>query len=348
MQVTLAPDPDPVPVDLFSGMPRLYPMPQPAASPDSSRLDVVTAQVDVSIDTLYDQVDRLVDGLVRMLPNLVIALVVFGLFVVAGKLVRQGLHRAWHGRRGDLFTGLLVAMSIVVPSIGGGELVQILGVGGVAIGFAFRDILQNFLAGILLLLRRPFYIGDQIVYKDYEGTIEDIETRATFVRTYDGTRVIIPNSELFTNPVRVQTAFEARRSEFDIGIHYDDDIETARAAFLDAVRRVDGVLDDPAPQVLTWGLDDSAVTLRVWWWSRPERASVVSTHDRVVTALRYKADEAGITIPFPIRTVYFNDETKRDTAPREAPQPERPAAPEGGTARVAERRPARRKPPEAP
>ncbi len=295
-------------------------MPQPAAAPDSSHLQVVAAQVDVSLSTLYDQVDRLLDGFIRLLPNLAIALVVFGAFMGAGGLVRKGVHRAWHGRRGDnvalvlarlaqagiLFTGLLVAMSIVVPSIGGAELIQVLGVGGVAIGFAFRDILQNFLAGLLILLRRPFYLGDQIVYKEFEGTVEAIETRATMLRTYDGTRVIIPNGDLYTTAVRVQTAYDARRSEFDIGIGYDDDTDRARQAFAQAVQGLDGVLDVPAPEVLFWGLDASALTFRVRWWSAPDRATVVATHDRVVTALFKAAQAHGITLPFPIQTVYLH------------------------------------------
>ena len=131
-------------------------------------------------------------------------------------------------------------MSIVVPSIGGAELMQLLGVGGVAIGFAFRDILQNFVAGILILLNQPFRIGDQIVFKEFEGTMENIETRATIVKTYDGVRVIIPNGELFTNAMRVNTAYGARRNQYDLGIGYGDDLEAARDAFLEAVRRVPG------------------------------------------------------------------------------------------------------------
>lgn len=107
--------------------------------------------------------------------------------------------------------GLFISLSIVIPSLKASDLVQLLGVSGVAIGFAFRDILQNFLAGILILLTEPFQINDQIVFKDFEGTVENIQTRATTIRTYDGRRIVIPNSELFTNSVTVNTAFEHRR-----------------------------------------------------------------------------------------------------------------------------------------
>jgi small conductance mechanosensitive channel len=103
-----------------------------------------------------------------------------------------------------------------------------LGIGGIAIGFAFRDIAQNFLAGILLLLTQRFRIGDQIIVSGFEGTVEDIQTRATFIRMYDGRRVVIPNTNLFIESVTVNTATELRRSEYDVGISYAADIDLAR------------------------------------------------------------------------------------------------------------------------
>ena len=96
-----------------------------------------------------------------------------------------------------------------------GNLAGTLGVGGVAIGFAFKDIFQNFLAGILLLLTKPFNVGDQIIFRDFEGTVEDIQTRATLLKTYDGRRVAIPNSDLYMNAVPVNTAFPIRRVEWE-------------------------------------------------------------------------------------------------------------------------------------
>ena len=93
----------------------------------------------------------------------------------------------------------LIAVTAAFPSFTPADLVGALGIGGVAIGFAFKDIFQNYLAGLLILVTRPFVVGDQIRFKDYEGTVEDIQTRATFIKTYDGRRVIIPNGDLNTN-----------------------------------------------------------------------------------------------------------------------------------------------------
>lgn len=101
-----------------------------------------------------------------------------------------------------------------------------------------------------ILLTEPFQIDDQIVFKGFEGTVENIQTRATTIRTYDGRRIVIPNSELFTNSVTVNTAFESRRPEYDVGIGYGDDIDWTKQLMLEALHSVDVVLQDPAPDVL--------------------------------------------------------------------------------------------------
>jgi small-conductance mechanosensitive channel len=162
----------------------------------------------------------------------VLAVVLVAAFYGIGKGVRALVRRNAQ-RRGEqrtlelaigrlaqaaiLLVGVLVAVTAAFPSFTPADLISTLGIGGVAIGFAFKDIFQNFLAGILILVTRPFGVGDQIRFKDYEGTVEDIQTRATYLKTYDGRRVIIPNGELYTNSVTVNTAFPQRRWQYDIG-----------------------------------------------------------------------------------------------------------------------------------
>lgn len=110
-----------------------------------------------------------------------------------------------------LCVGILFALSIVVPSFRVADLIQVLGIGSVAIGFAFRDVLQNFLAGVLLLLSEPFRIGDRVVFGGYEGRVEDIATRDTKLLTDDGDLVVIPNGKLFTEAVLVKGRGAAQR-----------------------------------------------------------------------------------------------------------------------------------------
>ena len=179
-------------------------------------------------------------------------------------------------------------------------------------------ILQNFLAGILILLTEPFRIGDQIVFKDFEGTVEDIQTRATMIRTYDGRRVVIPNSELFTNSVTVNTAFERRRLQYDVGIGYGDDVGRAKQLMLEAVGSIEGVLADPAPDVLVVALADSSVQIRVRWWiDPPRRADAMESFDQVITAIKQKVYvEQGIDLPYPTHQILFHDQTEQTDGDR--------------------------------
>lgn len=213
---------------------------------------------------------------VAALPNVLIALIVLLVFWLIARATRGLVERVWGRREGNLgrlfgrlasgailVLGVLVGLTIVFPSVTPASLFSLLGVGGVAIGFAFRDILQNLLAGILLLLTRPFRIGDQIVVDDSEGTVEDIQVRATLIRTYDNLQVVIPNTQLFTGKVTVKTAYEVRRLQYDIGIGYGDDIETAKRVIHETLRGLKLIRQDPAPEVLVMDLAESSVNLRV-------------------------------------------------------------------------------------
>ena len=275
----------------------------------------------------WDTLARIWAGFAAALPNIVVAVVVFLAFYALGRVLRTAIYtlneRAQRrqnlglvlgrlAQAGVILLGLLVALLIILPTFTPGDLIQLLGIGSVAIGFAFRDILQNFLAGILILLTEPFRIDDQIVFGPYEGTVEDIHTRATTIRTYDGRRVVIPNAELFTNPVTVNTAFEKRRLEYDVGIGYGDDVGTAKRLILESLAEVDGVLQDPPPDALVVDLAPSSVTIRARWWiTPPRRADALDVQDRVIIAIKQKLYvEHGIDLPYPTQQVLFHDQTE--------------------------------------
>jgi len=250
--------------------------------------------------------------------------------VVLAVLVRIVLVRLIDRGDADRHTGRLVGrfLSVIVVVVGGvyaidlagipvGPLFGALGIGGIVVGFAFRDIAQNFLAGIIILLTEPFRIDDQIVYKEFEGTVEDIQVRATTIRTYDGRRVVIPNAELFTNAVTVNTAFEKRRLQYDVGIGYGDDIGQARQLILQAMGGVDGVLSDPAPDALVVNLAESTVNIRARWWIQPpRRADALDLQDRVLQAIKERLTANGIDLPFPTQQVLFHDQTEETDGDR--------------------------------
>jgi small conductance mechanosensitive channel len=303
----------------------------------------------------------MLNGFAQRIPYLLLAAVVFALFVLAARLVRASVQRITRGRQHRhnlglvlgrltygvvLFLGLLTALVIAVPGFTPGQLISVLGLSSVAIGFAFRDILQNFLAGILLLLSEPFRIGDQIVANGFEGTVEEIQTRATFMRTYDGRRVVIPNSTLFTNAVTVNTAAEMRRLEYDIGIGYSDDIAEVKSLMLETVRGVEEVLQEPAPEALVVDLAESSVNIRLRWWVRPPRQlDVFRSRDAVLQKVSVALHEAGVDLPFPTRQILFHDQTESTDGDRRSQREGWPAsrhAPVPEPARLSPRREAAR------
>lgn len=276
-------------------------------------LGLITAKVDAFVDGFFYQLPNLVAG-----ATLLVAVWLFGR--LAAKATRAVARR--RGRPdlgvllGSLVKGILMVVAIlltaaiVFPSVKPADILATLGIGSVAIGFAFRDILQNLLAGLLLLIRRPFRRGDQIIVKDYEGTVEHIESRATYIKTYDGRRVIIPNADIYTSPVMVNTAFETRRAEYDVGIGYGDDPAGAAEAFVEAMREVEGVLGDPLPECLPWELSGSSVNLKARWWTQSSRADQVHVRARVLLAIFEAAKARGIDLPFPTQVVLFHDQTE--------------------------------------
>ena len=278
------------------------------------------------ISVVWNKFHSMANSFFAMLPDLLLALVVFAIFFFIARTLKRLVRKLTRSHRqarnlgmvlgrlaqgGVILVGLFIALSIVIPSLKASDLVQLLGISGVAIGFAFRDILQNFLAGILILLTEPFQIDDQIVFKDFEGTVEEIQTRATMIKTYDGRRIVIPNAELFSNSVTVNTAFMHRRLQYDIGIGYGDDIATAKQLILEAIHEIEGVLKTPAADAIVVDLADSTVNIRARWWVEPpRRAEVLDLQDLVLTNIKNKLTANGIDMPFPTQQILFHDQTE--------------------------------------
>jgi small conductance mechanosensitive channel len=302
-------------------------------------------------DLLKSTVVGMFQDLVAAVPRLVIALLVFMAFALAARGVRSLLRRAFGhtgkqnvgavlGRLGyfaTLLLGALVAITVVVPSMTPGRLVSLLGIGGVAIGFAFKDIFQNMLAGILLLWRQPFRVGDEITTRTFTGVVEDIETRATMIKTYDGRRILIPNSIIYAEPVVVLTAFESVRTEYDVGIGYGDDVAKAKSILLEILRSTEGVLESPPPDVLTWDLAASTVNLRVRFWTKPHRGQVLQVRDHVLQRIRERLPSEGIDLPYPTQVILLHDQTEETDGDRTRQREGWPA----GKNPPAKRRPAR-------
>lgn len=256
-----------------------------------------------TLNKFSESARHMLESVVSRLPALILALIVFLVFYVLSIFVSRIIRRSTRRHRENLgmvfarligaatiLLGFLVAVSIVAPSFQAVDLIKLLGIGGVAIGFAFQNILQNFLAGLLLLWAEPFRVGDEIKVDNYEGSVEEIQARATIIKTYDERRVVIPNADLFTHSVTVNTAHNVRRWQYDLPLKDVADFEELKPLIVDAVRGVPGALSDPPPEALVVDLGDAEskkITVRILWWTRaPHQHQMLISYDRVLTAIR--------------------------------------------------------------
>lgn len=199
--------------------------------------------------------------------------------------------------------GFVYALGQVGVSVG--PLLGALGVVGLALAFAFQDILENFIAGILMVLRRPFTVGDQITTNDYSGTVEDVTLRSMALRTYAGERVHVPNAMIWKNPIVNHTELGDRRTTLEVGVAYDTDLDHAATVMADAVAGVEGLAVDRPIEVFVHEFGESSIDYVVRFWHHPQRSVEWTVRDRVARALKRALDDAGIEIPFPQRVVHI-------------------------------------------
>jgi small-conductance mechanosensitive channel len=267
--------------------------------------------MNAAFQTVETKLNGWVIGFFSLLPNLFAALIVgllfIGLAFGMAHVLRRALIRAHRHDLGHVlasfafwavtFFGFLVVITIILPSMQPVDIFTSLGVGSVAVGFAFKDILQNWLAGVFILIRRPFHRGDQIKLGDIEGTVQAVETRATLVKTYSGRLVIIPNTEIYTKSLTVHTAYDIRRSEIVVPVGLEVDLDVAMETFRNAATSVEDVLADPPPDVLPWEFKDNNVNLRIRWWTKSQRSYEVRTRAGIVLAVKRMSEDAGIALP---------------------------------------------------
>lgn len=295
--------------------------PSPTATPSGDVPDDAGEAANLVLDTIGD----LVEGFLANLPLIGIALALFVIGLFVARWVGRGAHRGLTRTGVDanalpvierlIRLVVIVAVLLLALSVAGvdvGAALATLGIVGLALAFALQNILENFVSGILLLVRKPFRVGDQIRTGDFEGTVDDIDLRVTRIIDYDGETVLVPNSDVFTNPLVNLTRRGRRRSRVMIGVDYRDDHDAARAVIHDAVAAVDGVLSSPDVEVYLTELGDSSVNFEVRYWTAPDIASVRRVQDRVLSAAKTAIEGAGMTIPWPIRTLVMDGPVRVD------------------------------------
>ena len=263
------------------------------------------------LEDIRDTATSLYDTLVAALPRLGVAVGIVLAGVLLGRGARWLLRRRFTRTRSPSFAevmsrvagvmvvvlAVLVALTVTFPSVQPVDVLASLGFFSIAIGFAFQDILENSLAGILLLFRQPFRGGDQIDLDGQRGTVEGITIRETRIRTFDGELLIVPNAEVYKNRLLVQTAYPEKRWTFVVGVSYEDDLDTARTAAIDAVTSVREVLTTPPPLALVVELGPSTVNIEVQFWTGSRQGDGLQARDRVIDAVKTAMDANHVTMP---------------------------------------------------
>jgi small conductance mechanosensitive channel len=268
------------------------------------------------LELIAEAAESLAAGFLARLPLIALGIlvIIFGLIAVrfAVRWTEMGLRRARADVAvqrlvGNLLRVLLVLLvflfALSIMGVEVGAVLAGLGLAGLALAFALQNILENFVAGMLILIRKPFRPGDQIESNEFSGTVEDIDLRVTRLRDFDDEIVLIPNATVFTEPIINLTRLGRRRTRVIVGIDYRDDHDRAKEVLAAAVREVDGVLATPEPEVLCIELGDSSVDFEVSYWTLPQMREVRFVRDRVLRACKSVVEAEGMTIPWPIRTL---------------------------------------------
>jgi len=239
------------------------------------------------MDTVSTTLQEMLAGLLSLLPDLIIALLIF--IVSLWSVIVLGIVAALQ-QVGFNLTAFLTGLGIL----------------GFTVGFALQDVSKNFIAGLLLLLEQPFDIGDTIEVGKHLGTVANVEIRATEIYTVDGQNVIIPNAEVFTSPIKNYSRYTKRRFDLSVGVAYDSDLELVRETALGVINTIPGVLSEPAPRVVFNNLGASTIDFTVYYWVDLKIGDYFGSIDRSITGIKTAFEEMKIEMPYPIQTVLLN------------------------------------------
>ncbi|MCT2399464.1 mechanosensitive ion channel family protein [Novosphingobium mangrovi (ex Huang et al. 2023)] len=274
------------------------------------------------ITTLQNQLQSMSESFVHAVPSLIIALAILLVtFVVtrfATKItnritrhaqIRRDLRQLLETlvRLGIWVGGVIIALTVAVPSFTPGSAFAGLGIGALAIGFAFQDIFENFLAGVLIMLRDKMDIDDVIECNGILGRVEQITLRETHIRQLSNELTVVPNSMLFKNPVKIITDAALRRNEVIVGVSYDTDLEQAEKIITDTLESIEHVSKDKPVLVVAQEFNSSSVDFLVQWWSDSLQRDLRMTKGDVIKAIKRALDDAEIEIPFPYVTHTFKE-----------------------------------------
>jgi len=264
-------------------------------------------------ETLARLADRWLADAIAFLPNLLLIALILALTIMLSRRTQVWVRRlagrtdappeigellGRMARVGILIIGVLFVLQRFGLDQEALSFIAGLGIAGIVLGFALQDIVKQFAAGVLLLMLRPFRVGDEVRIGDFAGAVVEIQLRATVLKTVDGDEVLIPNADVYTTPIINMSRYHQRRRMIALTLPATSDVERTRATLVQAISGVPGVLHDPPPSIIGTGLDDAAVKIELRFWV-DERAS---TPEAVATAVVDLARRTIATIAEDART----------------------------------------------
>jgi small conductance mechanosensitive channel len=279
-------------------------------------------RIDDVYKLLSGKLETWMEGAITILPNLVVAVfiaIAFGFIArIIGNIAGTVMRRTFESRQiAGLLTSIVKSLVLVagifiaLDFVGlKGTVTSLLagaGIIGLAIGFAFQDMTENFIAGIAMGIRKPFEIGDVIKAEGVFGNVKSINLRNTLVETFYGQLEVIPNKILFRNILTNYSTLGKRRIEVPVGISYADDIEKAGKVIVEAMKGKEYVIIKDETAVYAESFGDSSINLVLWFWiSYPGEHGFMDVRHDAVCTVKTVLEENDILIPFPIRTLDFN------------------------------------------
>ncbi len=282
-----------------------------------------STSLDEQLQPTWDRLEELGYGALAKLPMLAVALLIIGLAVGLGSLVARWGGPAFLESRNPflrsfvrrllqwvlIIVGVVVALDLLQATALVGAVVGTAGLAGLAVGFAFKDIVENYLAGAILAVRQPFAKKDQILVAGFEGKVVRLTPRETILMTLDGNHVRLPNALVFSSPIVNYTRNPYRRFEFDLGVGSTDDLALARQVCMTTMSAMSGVLRDPAPDALVMAMADSTVTVRCLAWMDQRQTEYAKVRGEAIRLVKTQLETAGISLPSPEYLVRMQSDT---------------------------------------
>ncbi len=272
-------------------------------------------------------------GLVAKLPLLVVSMLIVLMAMWLGSLIARWGGPAYLTSRNPFLqtlirrlvqtivvvAGLILALDLLDATTLVGALVGTAGLAGLAIGFAFKDIVENYLAGTILAVRQPFAKNDHIRVDQFEGKVVRLTPRETILMSLDGNHIRLPNALIFRSPMLNFTRNPLRRVVFNLGLGNSDDLVQARRVAVQALVAMDGILSDPAPQAIVMELGDSTVIVEVSGWIDQLQVDWMRARGEAIRLVKTAIEDAGFTLPSPEYLLRMQEAAPVASAPRHEP-----------------------------